>query len=113
MQLIKRKHIYFLIKMRKIVDLLKNVSYSVFSRITSNKKRGGKMNVNKLRGKIVENGFDIRSLSKKMGLDRSTFYRKLNNNGDTFTVKEINQMVSLLNLSANDAISIFFKQLVA
>ena len=48
----------------------------------------GVVNVNKLRAKMVENGINAESMSKKIGIDRSTFYRKLSADGQTFTIGE-------------------------
>ena len=71
------------------------------------------VNILKLKGKIVEAGLNISLLSKELKIDRSTFYRKLNEDGTEFTVKEVNIMIDKLNLSFNDVKSIFFSQLVA
>ncbi len=71
------------------------------------------INIQKLKGKIVENGLTIEALAKKIGIDRATMYRKLQNNGATLLVREANAIVSALNLSAEDALSIFFSQNVA
>lgn len=71
------------------------------------------INVNKLKGKIVERGMSISSLAEIMGIDRATLYRKLSNDGDTMLVKDANSIVSALGLSADDAVAIFFAQFVA
>ncbi|WP_426621083.1 helix-turn-helix domain-containing protein [Bacillus licheniformis] len=65
------------------------------------------VNVNKLRGKIVENGMTIGELAKKIGVDRSTFYRKLNSNGETFSIKEANLICTVLGLTSKEA-TVFF-----
>ena len=39
------------------------------------------VNVKKLREKMREKGWNVEKLSKAIGIDKSTFYRKLNNNG--------------------------------
>lgn len=71
------------------------------------------MNVNKLRAKIVENGINVTILAEKMGINRSTLYRKINSQGQSLTVKEANLIVKILNLSEEDAMDIFFKDNVA
>lgn len=71
------------------------------------------VNVNKLKGKIVENELTIAELAENMGLDRSTLYRKLNLDGETFTIKEANLICNALNLSKQEAMEIFFNQTVA
>lgn len=71
------------------------------------------MNVNKLRGKIVEKGMSIESVANNIGVDRSTLYRKINSNGDTLTVSEANLICKILELSEREAMSIFFTNYVA
>lgn len=71
------------------------------------------VNINKLKGKIVENGLTTEKLADDIGIDRSTLYRKINNNGETFTIKEADLIVKALNLTAEEAKAIFFSQLVA
>ena len=71
------------------------------------------VNVNKLKGKIVENGMTVSSLAEKIGVDRATLYRKLSNDGETMLVKDANAIVSVLHLTAEDALEIFFSQVVA
>lgn len=71
------------------------------------------INVNKLKGKIVEKGMNIELLSEKIGLDKSTMYRKLNAKGETFTIKEAKSIISVLELNQDEANSIFFANIVA
>lgn len=71
------------------------------------------MNVNKLKGKIVERGLSITEVAKMIGIDRSSLYRKLNNEGETLTIKEANSIVRILNLPPNEAAEIFFGEVVA
>lgn len=71
------------------------------------------MNVNKLRAKIVERGLSIELVAKEIGIDRSSLYRKLNNAGETLTIKEANKIVEVLEIPANEAVDIFFGNTVA
>ena len=66
------------------------------------------INILKLKGKIVEAGMTILSISKALNMDRSTFYRKMNEDGTDFTIREVNIMINKLNLSFNDVQDIFF-----
>lgn len=69
------------------------------------------INRNKLRGKIVENGFSVEELSKQIGINPSTFYRKMDKDSmSQFTIGECHKMCSILNLSSEDAISIFLPE---
>lgn len=71
------------------------------------------MNINKLKGKIVEKGMNITQLAFELGINRATLYRKINNEGDTLTIKEANLIVSVLDLTEKEATEIFFTQFVA
>lgn len=67
------------------------------------------VNVNKLKGKIVEKGYNVATLAKEMGMDKGTFYRKLNNEGD-FSIKEADKIIEILSLGRDEFNSIFFSQ---
>lgn len=71
------------------------------------------VDVKKLKIKILEKGFSISSLAKKIGMDKTTFYRRLNDNGNSFTIGEIQEIVNVLEISNDEARSIFFIQSVA
>jgi hypothetical protein len=47
-------------------------------------------------------------LSVIINKDRATFYRKLNSDGDNFTIKEANLIVNALELTSDEATAIFF-----
>jgi len=71
------------------------------------------VNVNKLKGKIVEKEMTIEKLAKAIGVDKATVYRKLSNSGDSFSIGEADSIVKALSLSASEAQSIFFSQFVS
>ena len=71
------------------------------------------INVNKLKGKIIENGLTVSALAEKIGVDRATLYRKMSNNGDTMLVKDANNIAAALKLTADEAMAIFFSQYFA
>lgn len=71
------------------------------------------MNVNKLRAKIVEKGLSVDLVAREIGIDRSSLYRKINNAGETLTIKEANEIVRVLDIQANEAVDIFFGNTVA
>lgn len=66
------------------------------------------VNINKLKGKIVEQGMNIEELARKIGVDKSTLYRKIHNKGETFTIKEANLICEALSLTGQEATAIFF-----
>lgn len=71
------------------------------------------VNINKLKGKIVECGFSVGDLADKIGIDRATLYRKINGNGDRITICEADKISKELNLSRSEVNEIFFSQFVA
>ena len=66
------------------------------------------VNINKLKGKIVEQGMSIEDLAREIGVNKSTLYRKIQNKGETITIKEANLIRKALNLSGEEVIAIFF-----
>ena len=71
------------------------------------------VNVNKLKGVIVEKQATVKELSDAIGIDESTFYRKLRSGGDPFTIGEADQIAKFLRLTKDEASAIFFSQYVA
>ncbi|WP_368488475.1 helix-turn-helix domain-containing protein [Clostridium sp. BJN0013] len=70
-------------------------------------------NINKLKGKIVEKGINISDLAMSLGINKSTLYRKLKNNGENISIKEAVGIIDRLDLSVEEANAIFFNQFVA
>lgn len=71
------------------------------------------VNVNKLKGKIVECNMNVEDLAKVMGIDKTTLYRKLNSNGKNFTIGEADLISKALDLTYSEVNAIFFSQYVA
>ena len=69
------------------------------------------LDVQKLKGKIVEKGKSVESVSAELGINPATFYRKLKNN--SFEINEADKLVDILSLTSDEAISIFFSNAVA
>lgn len=69
------------------------------------------IDVRKLKGKIVENGKSVVEMSQVLGINPSTFYRKMKKN--SFEIGEVDVMVRELCLSKEEANAIFFSQIVA
>ena len=64
------------------------------------------MDLNKLKGKIVEKGWNVETLAEHIGVDRSSMYRKLNN-FEKITIGEAKKITAVLDLSNEEASSIF------
>lgn len=69
------------------------------------------MNINKLRGKIVEHGWTIADLAERIGVDRATLYRKIKEK--SFSIREATSIGRELGLTADEMMSIFFADHVA
>lgn len=64
------------------------------------------MNINKLKAKIVEKGMNVEKLAELIEVDRSSLYRKLNN-FEKITIGEAMKMKSALEMTDEEASSIF------
>ena len=64
------------------------------------------MNVNKLKAKLVENGLNVETFARKLGLNPQTVYNKMNNDG--FKMTEARKIGDILNLSSTELCEIFF-----
>lgn len=67
------------------------------------------MNIDKLKGKIKERGFTVKDFAEKIGVERTSLYRKLNN-AERITIGEADRMKETLNLSNAEATEIFFAE---
>lgn len=68
--------------------------------------------VAKLKGKIVEKGLNQVTLAQRAGMDRSTLNRKMKT-GEAFTIGEANKIAIILKLTRDEAMAIFFANIVA
>ncbi|MBO4677887.1 MAG: helix-turn-helix domain-containing protein [Oscillospiraceae bacterium] len=66
------------------------------------------VNVSRLNGRIVEAGMTKESLADKIGLARSTFFRRLKSN--SLRICDVHGICEALNLSAAEACDIFLSQ---
>lgn len=64
------------------------------------------MDVNKLKGKIVEKEMNVERLAEAIGVDRSSLYRKLTNS-DKITIGEAGKIKEALSLTDAEAYDIF------
>ena len=64
------------------------------------------MNINKLKGKIVEKNMNVERLAEMIGIDKTTLYRKLNN-AEKITIGEAAKIKVALRLNDSEAYDIF------
>lgn len=72
-----------------------------------------KIDVNRLKGKTVEQGYTGAKMAKALGIDQSTYYRKLGTGGGSFTIAQAQKIAHILNLTACECTSIFFGNTLA
>lgn len=66
------------------------------------------ISVNKLKGKIVENGLSVADVAKAIGIGTASLYRKMNGKEETMYVKDAYAIGQLLKLSTDEMNAIFF-----
>lgn len=64
-------------------------------------------NINKLKGKITENGYTIKTLATEIGICETSLRRKINDKSE-FSIEESLKVKDRLNLSNQDYLDIFF-----
>ncbi|MBC2370569.1 helix-turn-helix transcriptional regulator [Listeria booriae] len=71
------------------------------------------VNIQKLKGIIVEKETTQGILANVIGVDRSTFYRKLREGGSKLTVEEVEKICKYLKLETGEMLDIFFNNIGA
>ena len=65
------------------------------------------MNINRLKGKMVEGGMNVERVAEEIGMDKASLYRRLND-FEKFTIGDLIKMKGVLNLDDREAYEIFF-----
>ena len=65
------------------------------------------LNILKLKGKVAEQNLNMTSLSKKIGMNKNTIYRKIANDGEKLNLGDIKDICEALDLTYEDACTIF------
>ncbi|ARW13393.1 helix-turn-helix domain-containing protein [Lactiplantibacillus plantarum] len=71
------------------------------------------MNMDRLRGLLVERHVTQDEVATALKINRSTFYRKISEGGNRFTAEEIFKMRDFIPLSDQEVIDIFLTKKVA
>ena len=66
-------------------------------------------NMDLLRGKMAERKIGKEELAQRIGVDASTFYRKMKDEGISFTVGQMHKIVNVLSLTHEEATAIFLR----
>ncbi|WP_306526583.1 helix-turn-helix domain-containing protein [Dialister invisus] len=65
------------------------------------------VNIDKLKGSIVEHRMTVETLAEKIGMSKATMFRRLTS-GDDFTIGEVDAIAKTLCLNYEQVNSIFF-----
>ncbi|CAM2361072.1 helix-turn-helix domain-containing protein [Listeria seeligeri] len=65
------------------------------------------VDINELKKKISEKEKTVNNIADILDIDRSTFYRKLQSGGLTFTIREVHKIVAGIPLTKKEATNIF------
>lgn len=65
-------------------------------------------NINKLKGKITENGYKPKAFADAIGICETSLRRKINDESSNFSIEESLKVKEILNLSNGDYLEIFF-----
>lgn len=71
------------------------------------------MNIEKMTEFMKEKNLKPEDMAKAADVDISTWYRKMQRNGDTLNIKEMNLIINAFNIPTNRAASIFFDETLA
>lgn len=69
-----------------------------------------RVDIDLLKKSIAASGKTKETVAKELGIDYSTFSRKMNSDALAFSVGQMHKLVDVLDLSADQAKSIFFAQ---
>lgn len=70
------------------------------------------VNKNKLLGIMKEREISVPELAKHLGIGKTTLYGIFANDGEKFTINQVNIIKKVLGLSNKDIMSIFFADIV-
>ena len=71
------------------------------------------MNIDKMKEFMKERGLTAKDMARVINVNESTWFRKVNKNGDTVTVKEMNLIIDTLGMQKSEAAEIFFNEKLA
>jgi len=66
-----------------------------------------RVDINRLKGSIAARGMTQESVAKAIGIDNSTFIRKMKCEGVAFSVGQMHKLVDVLAISPEEAAAIF------
>lgn len=99
--------------MQKILLTYCGNASNIQNEICEYARREKSMNTEALKTFMETTGISAKQMANVIGVDISTWYRKLQTNGDSFTIREMNTMIRRCNMSTAEAANIFFNEKLA
>lgn len=66
------------------------------------------VNIERLKAALRDKNVTIEQASETLGVNPVTFYRRINKNGESFTVAEVGKLADLLQMNSETMQGIFF-----
>ena len=64
----------------------------------------------RLKAKVAEKNTTMEAIANLAGMDRSTLYRKLRDNGEKLTLGDMARICDVLRLSPRDCVDLFWRE---
>ena len=71
------------------------------------------VNIDRLKAAMKVKNITIEQASERIGINPVTFYRRINRDGEKFTVSEVGKLAELLDMDSATMNDIFFDQRLA
>ena len=71
------------------------------------------VNIERLRTALRDRNVSVEQAAEALGVNPVTFYRRINRNGEKFTISEVDKLADLLNLDSDAVNTIFFDKRLA
>ena len=70
------------------------------------------VNIDTLKGKIIEKGMTVETLAHKIGMSEDALYGRFHNNGQNISIREAEDISFALGLTFEEAKNIFFYKMI-
>ena len=71
------------------------------------------MNIQRMKKFMKDNDLKSKDIAAAANINEATWFRKVNRDGDTITVKEMNLIIDAFNIPKSEAAAIFFNEKLA
>ena len=76
-------------------------------------KKGATMDTQRMKRFMKDHDLKSKDMAAAAGINEATWFRKMNRDGDTITVREMNLIIDAFNIPKSEAAAIFFSEKLA